>query len=275
MKVNHTERSSIQQMTAGVMAAILLVIPFWIICAFLMQLAAYPWFFDFLVLYLCLSDACFKQIAQEIRLALNSDDKARAKKLLQPWVAQDTQSLSEVGICKTTIEKLANSHVYGVVATIFYFAVAGAPLVLAVRMVKQIEMAWPIADPRFKNFGIAIAKLNTILQILPNFLWAFTLTILTGPLGYKALIQTTNVPTPFPLEHLIQRITGIAINIELGGPRKYLAQRVALPYANKGRQPVAQDIGNAISYTSKGFGIWLGLLITLPLLWSMLRYVQV
>ena len=47
-KVNRSERSPSQQATAGFLAMLLLVFPFWAIITFLLELAAFPWFFEFL-----------------------------------------------------------------------------------------------------------------------------------------------------------------------------------------------------------------------------------
>ena len=95
-KVNRPERAPSQQATAGFLAMLLLVFPFWAIITFLLELAAFPWFFEFLVLYLCISDACFSQVADEIAKALKREDNASAKKLLQSWVVRDTDILSEI-----------------------------------------------------------------------------------------------------------------------------------------------------------------------------------
>ncbi|MGL5360915.1 MAG: cobalamin biosynthesis protein CobD/CbiB, partial [Shewanella sp.] len=151
-KVNRPERSARQQSIAGFLAMLLLAFPFWAIITFLLELAAFPWFFEFLVLYLCLSDASFSHIADEIANALHRQDNASAKALLQPWVNRDTQALSEMGIAKTTIENLATAPIYGSAATIFFFAIAGAPMVLAVRMLKQLELSWPPIQPQYQHF---------------------------------------------------------------------------------------------------------------------------
>ncbi len=273
-KVNHPHRARSQQITAGILASVLLIVPFWAICAFLLELAAFPWFFEFIILYLCLSDACFRQFANEIHGVLKLDNKAEARELLGHWVAQDTQSLSEIGLAKTTIEKLSAAPVYGLISTIFYYTIAGAPLVLAVRMIKQLELSWPIVNPRYRYFALCIYLFNTILQLIPNLLWGLTLAIISGPAGFKALFKFKNDNASMAFDQQINAVTASALKIELGGPRMFAGKKVALPRLKYGPKPGLEDIKRGINLTSFGFIIWFAFVALIPIIWAILRYMQ-
>ncbi|MGL4447023.1 MAG: cobalamin biosynthesis protein CobD/CbiB [Shewanella sp.] len=273
-KVNHPERPARQQTIAGFLAMLLLVFPFWAIITFLLELAAFPWFFEFVVLYLCLSDASFSHIAEEIATALSRQDNASAKALLQPWVNRDTQDLSEIGISKTTIENLTTAPIYGSAATIFFFAIAGAPMVLAVRMIKQLELSWPPIQPQYRHFCLTVNTLSTALLAIPAWLWNLSLAIQGGPMAVAKLFS---VPQFHPaLRGHGQSINLVAsmLHIELGGPQKLAGQRIEVAKLRYGPVPSNATIAQAIKLTSCANMIWFSFIILLPILWAGLRYLQ-
>ncbi|MGL6123202.1 MAG: cobalamin biosynthesis protein CobD/CbiB [Shewanella sp.] len=273
-KVNRPERSPSQQATAGFLAMLLLLFPFWAIITFLLELAAFPWFFEFLVLYLCLPDAGFGQVADDIAKALKRGENARAKTLLQPWVRHDTDTLSEIGLAKATIEKLATAPIYGTVSTIFFFAIAGAPLVLAVRMLKQLELTWPPIHPKYQHFCSSINGISIILFAIPAWLWSLSLAIQGGP---NALAKLFSVPKSHPaLRGYILNLNLVAsiLRIELGGPQKFAGVRINVDKWCYGPQPTCDAIAPAIALTSRAATIWFSFIIILPLLWAGLRWLQ-
>ncbi|QYJ78005.1 cobalamin biosynthesis protein CobD/CbiB [Shewanella acanthi] len=273
-KVNRPERGANQQTTAGFLAMLLLVFPFWAIITFLLELAAFPWFFEFLVLYLCLTDSAFSQVADEIAKALKRQDNASAKKLLQPWVVRDTESLSEVGITKATIEKLATAPIYGTAATIFFFALAGAPMVLAVRMLKQLEISWPPIQPQYQYFSRSVNALSTVLLAIPAWLWSLSIAMQGGPTSFSKLFT---LPKNHPgVRGYVMSVNMVAsiLQIELGGPQKLAGQRVEIAKVVYGPQPHFDAIAPAVQLTSRASGIWFGFITLLPILWAGLRYLQ-
>ncbi|QFU21671.1 cobalamin biosynthesis protein [Shewanella eurypsychrophilus] len=273
-KVNKPNRAASQQIIAGTLAAILLILPFWLIIYFLLQLAAFPWFFEFVILYTCLNDDNFKQVAAEVRQSLNSADKERARSLLTPWLYRDTKQLSSVGISKATIEKLVTSPVYGTVATIVFFGIGGAPLVLACRMIKKLELCWPPINPKFNHFGKPVYWLSASLFLVPSWLWNFSLAIQGGP---KTVLMLFNpLPNKGASYNCLNTcaIAASTLHIELGGPMKFNNQRVDAPRLVYGPKPDSHSISTAIKLASTGYTIWLSFIVLVPILWASLRYMQ-
>ncbi|BAJ00882.1 CobD-related protein [Shewanella violacea DSS12] len=273
-KVVHSNRSPSQQIIAGAMAAILLILPFWAIIYFLLQLAAFPWFFEFVILYICLHDDNFKLVAGEVKQALNREDKTCARHLLSLWLYRDTKQLSSVGICKATIEKLVTTPVYGTVSTILFFSIGGAPLVLAARMIKTLELCWPAINPKFKHFGQPINLLSAALFFIPSWLWNFTLAIQGGPKSILLLFKPLS--NDGPLYNCIKTCatTASVLKVELGGPMKFNNQRVEVTKLIYGPKPDSRAITAAIKLASTASTIWLSFLVLIPLIWAALRYLQ-
>ncbi|MBW8183624.1 cobalamin biosynthesis protein CobD/CbiB [Shewanella nanhaiensis] len=274
-KVNHSNRSHSQQVIAGALSAILLVVPFWAIITFLLQLAAFPWFFEFLVLYICLNDENFNIVAEEVNRALNHEDKTRARKMLAPWLTRDTQELSDVGLSKATIEKLVTTPVYGTVASVLFFILGGAPLVLAARMLKQLELCWLPINPQFRYFSRPVFLLNTLLFALPTWLWNLSLAIQGGPKSLARLFKPVSLNGRIYHELQTCSIAASVLNIELGGPMKFNGVRVNTAKLSHGPLPEKGSIREAIKLARVSHAIWVGFVVVIPMIWAGLRYLQV
>lgn len=275
IKVNRHNRSHSQQIIAGALSSLILVFPFWAIITFLLQLAAFPWFFEFIILYICLNDENFNIVAEDVNRALNQEDKARARTILTPWLTRDTQELSDVGLSKATIEKLVTAPVYGTVASVLFFILGGASLVLAARMLKQLELCWLPINPKFRYFSRPVYLLNTLLFALPSFLWNLSLAVQGGPKSLASLFKPVSVNGRIYHEIQTCAIAASVLNIELGGPMKFNGVRVNTTKLNYGPLPKKNAIRDAIKLARMSQYIWVGFVILIPLIWAGLRYLQI
>ncbi|GIU47931.1 cobalamin biosynthesis protein CbiB [Shewanella sp. KT0246] len=276
-KVNHSQRAPKQQLTAGLLASILLVVPIWFTTYFILSLAAYPWFFDFVLLYFCISDAGFKPVAKDVVSSLEHGQKGLAKSYLSPWLIQQTNSLSEIGISKATIERLLISPSYGTVATILFYAIGGTPLVLLLQLLKQLEHCWPNYVPQYRFFSAPIYFLNRFIYAIPIWLWNFTLVLQGGLKNIGILFkQPSHNSGIYGYSSLF--IGSKILQVELGGPQKFTInqkeQRVDVIKINPSRMPGINDINNAISLTSWAMTFWVSFTIAIPILWTALRWIQ-
>jgi adenosylcobinamide-phosphate synthase len=290
-KVNHLNRSISQQMTAGILATLLLVIPITTIAAFFLELAAYGWFFDFLILYVCISDYQFTHQAKRIQTALEKNNNASAKVILAPWVSQSTQRLSSMGLCKTTIEKTLSAPIYGSIASVIFFALGGSTMVIAAHLLKQLELCWPPYQPKFINFSSFVGQFNRLLFFIPRLLWQFSLAIQFGQLGAKSIAITDKVTQGLNNDFSVIHLGANLLKVELGGPQQFIIQpsasktlsytkgvavenafeKVNLTKILAGPLPQYQHIHIAIKAAQNGKFFFLALAILLPLLWALLQ----
>lgn len=281
-KVNHPERAVSQQLTAGILATLILVVPSGIIVSFLLGLAAYPWFFELIILYFCLCDSAFKPVAEQIANAIKTGNKQHAKGLLSPWVSQNTQVLSEVGLSKTAIEKLFTTPIYGTLATILFFAMGGATMALVARMLRQLEHSWPTYHPHFHIFSSFVGQFNRVIFFIPTLLWHCSLAIQFGQLGLSSIVSSMR-PAPGPKQQLNNHYGSYALaakllKIELGGPQQFMTNkgqtiRVDLPKVKAGPLPDYRHINHAITVTQTANLFWICLTLLLPLIWTGLRFI--
>ncbi|ABZ75619.1 cobalamin biosynthesis protein CbiB [Shewanella halifaxensis HAW-EB4] len=272
-KVNHANRAPSQQLIAGSLAMLLLIIPFWAVTSFLVELAEFPWFFETIIIYLCLQDDHFRYIANEVAIAIKRDNKPHARSLLLPWVSRSTVSLSSVGLCKTTIERLSTTSIYGTVSAIVFFAIGGVPLLIIARMLKQLESVWPAYNPRYRYFGMPVYLLSTLVHYIPAKLWSFSLAIQGGPKSLMRLFAPKINATPLN-EYQTCEIVACTLAIELGGPVKFKEERVDMPKVTYGKLPDENDLLRAIKLNSIAFSLWALAIVILPSIWGLLRVMQ-
>ncbi|MFT5788985.1 MAG: adenosylcobinamide-phosphate synthase [Shewanella sp.] len=275
LKVNHTHRAASQQFIAGMLSTLMLILPFWLIISFFIELAEFPWFFEAVIIYVCLQDDHFRYIANEVSISIRRDNKARARTLLLPWLNRSTQSLSSVGLSKVTIERLANTPTYGVASTVLFYCIGGVPLLLIARMIKQLDNTWPVYNPRYRYFGMPVYALSAVIHFIPAKLWSFTLAIQGGPKSLATLLNPRINATPI-IEYQTSAVIASALNIELAGPAKFSAgknaeKKVSMPKLKYGPLPTDGDIQRALKLNSIAFSLWTVSIILLPVIWGSLR----
>ncbi|WP_394129692.1 cobalamin biosynthesis protein [Shewanella maritima] len=277
-KVNRFNRAPSQRQIAGLMACLLIVVPIVAIVAFLLSLAAFPWFFNFLILYLCIPEGQTSAQAKLVYQQLDKGQKPQARDTLSTMVNSHTKSLSEVGICKATIEQQLTSPVYGLLSVIFFYVIGGVPLVLTAKLLRKLELNWPPFHPHFHAFGATVFILNRILFFIPKTLWLLTLSLPFGRLPFKALGDEINQQQA-DNDFATLQVGANLLNVELGGPQQYLHQketiRVARAKVNVSQSlPSAASIVEAQKLITPAYYFWLALIVIMPVLWLGLRSLQ-
>ena len=177
-KVNRPQRSAQQKAIAGSLAAIFLVLPCWFIVSFFIELAAFPLFFEALILFTCLADNGFIKASRRIAVLIHDGNTDKAKQDLSLWCQRDTSRLSPVGLNKACIEKMAqiSSTTNGLV--IVSFLIGGIDAVILITLLKQLDYAWPRANPAFNSFSALPFLINQLIFTLPYsiYLILFSLT---------------------------------------------------------------------------------------------------
>ncbi|MGI2257818.1 cobalamin biosynthesis protein [Shewanella sp. GXUN23E] len=264
-KAAHTQRSNTQQYTAGTLATLLLVLPFGSIVVFIPLLAAYPWFFELVILYFCFNDSGINRLCNQVADNLERDDKASAKALLAERVPQSVSQLSATGLSKTAIELVLHRPAVNLIGVSLAFFAGGLTFAILLRMLTTIAAQWPAHSPTGR-FGKPVNLLSGLLMWFPDLLWALLLALQGGP----ATLITWLKPRPVFLSRSVT--TGSrALAIELGGPQMFGNIKVSRAKTPLPALPGSQDIRRAVSLSRTAAGYYSALLICLPLLWILIR----
>ncbi|MEM7694389.1 MAG: adenosylcobinamide-phosphate synthase CbiB [Pseudomonadota bacterium] len=173
---------------------------------------------------------------------------AEAKAALAMIVGRDVAPLDEAGVSRAALESLSENLSDGVVAPAFWFALLGLPGLVAYKVVNTADSMIGHKTPRHRRFGCPAARLDDLLNLIPARLTA-ALVILAAP---KTLLRVRTIFRDAP-GHASpnagwpEAAFAVALNITLGGPRRYGAQKVAGHTLNAaGSEATSADIARGL-----------------------------
>ncbi|MFV0277304.1 MAG: adenosylcobinamide-phosphate synthase CbiB [Parahaliea sp.] len=202
---------------------------------------------DVLVLYLCLGRRSLAQHARAVAEPLQSGDLGAARAAVAMLVSRDSADLDEQGVARAAVESVLENGSDAVVAPLFWCVVAGAPAVLAHRLINTLDARWGYRNERYRDFGRAAARADDVANYLPARLCAllYTLAGRTGPAldCWRRQAGQAASPNAGP----VMTAGAGALLIRLGGPTAYHGQMQQRPAFGCGRAVAAGDIGRAVA----------------------------
>ncbi len=125
------------------------------------------WGIDLFGIYSAISIQDLRKEALLVHGDLRKNDKEKAQKDLARIVGRDTPALSDKEIVRACVETVAESTVDGVIAPLFYAALAGAPLALAYKAVNTLDSMIGHLDERYRDFGFVAARQDELWNWIP------------------------------------------------------------------------------------------------------------
>ncbi|KQI71907.1 cobalamin biosynthesis protein CobD [Loktanella sp. 5RATIMAR09] len=165
-------------------------------------------------------------VADALRLSLG--DGRRSVGMI---VGRDTKDMDSSGVARSAIESAAENLSDGVIAPIFWFAVAGLPGLLIYKITNTADSMIGYRTPRHEDFGWAAAKLDDLLNLVPArltalMIWAVTSRSNTGAILREApLHRSPNAGWP-------EAAMAHGLDIALSGPRSYDGVMQPYPFVN-------------------------------------------
>jgi adenosylcobinamide-phosphate synthase len=201
----------------------------------------------------------------------------RGREAVSMIVGRDTKDLNESGVCRAAIESLAESFSDGVVAPMFWMAVAGLPGAIAYKAINTADSMIGHKSEKYIDFGWAAARTDDVLNWLPA-----RLSVLWLALGSLAVRRTS----PWRALVIARRDAGLhaspnagwpeaamagALGIRLMGPRTYEGELVNHGWMGEGKVVLkTTDVRAALRLYRAACAVQLGLLtllFVLSLLW--------
>lgn len=196
-----------------------------------------------------------KAVAKGLRRDLASGRYAVSK-----IVSRDTAHMDETQISRAAIESAAENLSDGVFAPAFWFLIAGAPGLIAYKMVNTADSMIGYRTERFEAFGWAAARTDDLMNLIPARMTALVIAAaggirdLAGIAADAGLHLSPNAGWP---EAAMSRALGIA----LAGPRAYDGKMQDFAWVNAtGRKTIGtKDIDETVIMLWKAWAILLAL----------------
>ena len=211
-------------------------------------------------LYLAIGAKSLWQHAQPIEAALAAGDLDRARALGARIVTRDLREAAPPAVARAAVESALENGNDAVFAALFWFALAGAPGVIAYRLANTLDAMWGNKTARYLHFGWAAARLDDVMNYVPARLTALTYALLgntrTGLACWRAQARAWESPNAGP----VMAAGAGALGLELGGAARYYGQLEQRPRLGIGKTPGAADIGRALRLVFAGIAAWIAAL---------------
>lgn len=218
------------------------------------------------VVYFCLGWQSLRKHVLAIVEPLQQDQLPQARTALAMIVSRDTAQLSTRAIARATTESLLENGNDAIFATLFWFAILGAPGALAHRLINTLDGMWGYRNARYEYFGKAAARLDDVFNYVPARLTALSYA-LASPSPKKALACWWRQAAKHdsPNAGVVMAAGAGALSVRLGGSACYHGIDEQRPTFGIGNAPSTQHIHEALRLITKSIVVWL---IVLAALWQ-------
>lgn len=197
--------------------------------------------------------------------ALATADLGYARTLGARIVTRDLRDASASDVARAAVESVLENGNDAVFAALFWFALGGAPGVIAYRLVNTLDAMWGYKTQRYLHFGWAAARLDDAMNYVPARLTALTYALLgntrVGLACWQAQARAWESPNAGP----VMAAGAGALGLELGGAARYHGRIEERPPLGAGQPPSGADIDRALYLVASGVVTWLMLLALLAL----------
>lgn len=168
-----------------------------------------------------LAGRSLRDAVKPVAAALDRGDLEAARFAVSRVVGRDTERLDEGEVARAGLETLAESLCDGVVAPLFWFAVAGLPGLWAFKAVSTLDSMVGHREAPWTHFGWASARLDDLLNWVPARITA--LLIATAARSGRALhfAWRDAGKTSSPNAGVVEAAFAGALGVQLGGTNWY------------------------------------------------------
>jgi adenosylcobinamide-phosphate synthase len=184
--------------------------------------------------------------AEQVRLALQQGDLAKARWKLSQMVSRDTANLQEHEVARGCIESVAENLVDGIISPLFFTLLGGPVLAYAFKATSTLDSMVGYRNERYREFGWASARTDDVLNFVPARLMFLTLPLAAAVVGDNALQCVKTMfrdgdKSPSPNSGIPEAGFAGALGIQLGGASTYAGAVIVKPCLNEGAREATSN----------------------------------
>jgi len=178
---------------------------------------------------------------QNVFWKLEKEGLEAGRKQLSRIVGRDTSQLTEQQIRIAVLETMSENLSDGVVAPLFYYAVAGVPGMMAYKMINTMDSMMGYRNERYQWFGKFAARLDDVANFIPSRLTAALMILVTGSKrGLQFVFKYGNKHKSPNAGYPESALAGI-LNCRFGGPNVYHGTVVQKPFIGESDRPISAN----------------------------------
>ena len=201
---------------------------------------------DIIILAILLAQKSLVQHVQAVAdaLRLSVGDGRRSVAMI---VGRDTKGMDRAAVARSAIESAAENLSDGVIAPVFWFAIAGLPGLLIYKITNTADSMIGYRTPRHEKFGWAAARFDDLLNLIPARLTALLIWAVTTRPDPRRIIREAPLHRS-PNAGWPEAAMAHGLHIALSGPRSYDGQMRDYPFVNDAGQHdlTPDDIDRAV-----------------------------
>jgi adenosylcobinamide-phosphate synthase len=255
-RLNRENRSETDRLVRGILVVIvvcgLATAVGWAV-AWLTRHHDFGWIVELALTFSLLAQRSLYDHVRAVARALNSRGIEAGREAVSHIVGRDVRQLDGHGVARAAIESCAENFSDGVVAPVFWYLLFGFPGLLVYKSVNTMDSMIGYTTPRYQAFGMAAARLDDALNLIPARLS-----------GLFLAAAAVSAPTANPIRAVKTMIRDAgrhrspnagwpegamagALGLALAGPRRYAETVVDGSWIGDGRARATEtDINRAL-----------------------------
>ncbi|WP_236546762.1 cobalamin biosynthesis protein CobD/CbiB [Psychromonas sp. L1A2] len=252
-----------QQFIGGLIAWCLLVLPLpllyvlllWILPIYLIVLV------NIYIVYWAVALNSLNLHGMQIYKPLINNDLAQAQHYCSYIVSRDTSQLDAQAISRATTESMLENGHDGVTATLIYFVIGGAPLVIIHRLSNTLDAMWGYRTDQFNYFGKCSARMDDLLGFVSAKITTL-LFVVIGLFNSTAKQALTNAYQQ-SLEYKshnggwVMASGATVLKACLGGSAVYFGKTVVSPQLGEGEVVQSKHIKASLRLVKQAVILWM------------------
>ena len=207
-----------------------------------------------LIIFFCLAGTT---LICEVRQTFLAVDRSleEGRKQVARIVGRDTSELSAQEIRTAALETLAENLSDGVIAPLFWLAIAGVPGMLTYKMVNTLDSMIGYKTDRYKDFGCFAAHMDDVANYLPARITAFLMILphlvtihphgsskfFTFHFSLFTFVRNNGSKHASPNSGYPEAALAGILNCRFGGPHTYFGKLFDKPYIGENDRPLTTD----------------------------------
>ena len=198
---------------------------------------------------------------------LAAGDLARARAAVAMIVGRDPARLDPEGVARAALESLSENASDGVVAPLFWGAVAGLPGIAAYKAINTLDSMIGHRNPRYEDFGKVAARLDDLANLIPARLTGLAIALVSGRADALRVMWRDAGRHRSPNAGWPEAAMSGALGIRLSGPRAYGDRVADEPWLNAGApDPQSGDLTRGLVLYRRAMVLCCAVLVVLALI---------
>ena len=255
-KLNREKRSDMDRTLRGALVVAFMILisgGFGTAITWVNLKSPWGWFLELALIFSLLAGRSLYDYVKKVATSLDeSIDSGRLA--VSHIVGRDPSVLDGHGVARAAIESAAENFSDGVVAPIFWYILFGLPGLCIYKAVNTMDSMIGYKNKRYAAFGFVAARLDDALNIIPSRI-AGSLIVFSAffaptasPIGAWSAMWRDSSKHDSPAAGWTEASMAGALNIALGGPRKYTNKIINGAWMGNGTaQVTTRDIRRALN----------------------------